>query len=252
MKSRTTLLITLILCSVSFAKYSGGNGEPNNPYQIATPNDLNSIGLDSNDWDKHFLMTADINMAGVDSRDFPTIGFWNKSFTGTFDGNDNTISNFTYSLDEDCMALFAYTDVNCVIKNLTLYKPNISGDTRVAGLVARCRNASISNCHIVSGKITGGNIVAGLIGQCDSGEIINCSSIADVNCGNGDFAGGLIAVNDGNISRCFAKGSVYGYIGVGGLIGASNSGVISDCYADVKGNHDGGFIGFSGPDLEAF
>ena len=56
-------LLTFFLTSSVQAKYSGGTGEPNNPYQIADANDMNDIGNHPEDWDKHFVMVNDINLA---------------------------------------------------------------------------------------------------------------------------------------------------------------------------------------------
>ena len=67
------LAILIILCGFplcAYAKYSGGTGEPNDPYLISTPEDLNAIGHDPNDWDKHFLMTADINLLDFNETNF--------------------------------------------------------------------------------------------------------------------------------------------------------------------------------------
>ena len=60
------IVLTLILCSIiitpTLAKYSGGTGDPNFPYQIADFNDLMTLRADSNDWDKSFILTADIDL----------------------------------------------------------------------------------------------------------------------------------------------------------------------------------------------
>ena len=68
------VILIFLYTGACLAKYSGGTGEPNDPYLIATPNDLNAISLDSNDWDKHFKMIADINMAGTTGDQFNMIG----------------------------------------------------------------------------------------------------------------------------------------------------------------------------------
>jgi hypothetical protein len=47
--------------SLSFG-YSGGTGEPNAPYQIADANDLLALSANTGDYDKSFIMTADINL----------------------------------------------------------------------------------------------------------------------------------------------------------------------------------------------
>lgn len=42
--------------------YSGGNGEPSDPYLISTASDMNEIGQHTEDWNDCFLLTADINL----------------------------------------------------------------------------------------------------------------------------------------------------------------------------------------------
>ena len=56
-----TFVLFLSTAAAYAGTYSGGKGEPNDPYLISTPEDMNAIGTEPNDWDKHFLMTADIN-----------------------------------------------------------------------------------------------------------------------------------------------------------------------------------------------
>jgi hypothetical protein len=62
--SRTiTLLITIFSLSLpAYAKYSGGTGEPNDSYRIATAEDLILLGETPKDYDKHFILTADIGL----------------------------------------------------------------------------------------------------------------------------------------------------------------------------------------------
>ena len=42
--------------------FAGGTGEPNDPYQIATAEQLISIGSDPNLLDKHFILLNDIDL----------------------------------------------------------------------------------------------------------------------------------------------------------------------------------------------
>jgi hypothetical protein len=52
--------LTLTLAARSaFGAYSGGTGEPNNPYQISTREDLLALGADANDYGKCFILMAD-------------------------------------------------------------------------------------------------------------------------------------------------------------------------------------------------
>jgi hypothetical protein len=84
---------SFLLLTCSYADYADGDGSPEFPYEIAEPNQLIYMSQHPEDWDKHFILTADINLALAEPNTFtyPVIG----SFTGTFDGNGHTISNLT-------------------------------------------------------------------------------------------------------------------------------------------------------------
>lgn len=92
----TVLVVICCCCLPAQSKYSGGTGEPNDPYLINTAEQMNEIGLSVNwdDWDKHFKLMADINLADYTGTEFNIIGNYDNPFTGVFDGNDHTISNF--------------------------------------------------------------------------------------------------------------------------------------------------------------
>ena len=63
MKRAIFTLLVISACSIpSLAKYSGGTGEPNTPYQIANAADLMTLANDANDYNKCFIMTADIDL----------------------------------------------------------------------------------------------------------------------------------------------------------------------------------------------
>ena len=127
-QSKAVFSIMVVICllvSRADATYSGGTGEPNNPYRIATPNDLNDIGNHPEDWHKHFVLVNDVNLAGYTGTQFNMIGgnsFTYDPFTGVFDGNGHTISNLTS--DGRSFGLIYcvgdHPETNAEIKNLTL------------------------------------------------------------------------------------------------------------------------------------
>ena len=102
------ITVLFVICCFSLpahAKYGGGTGTPGDPYQIRDANDMQSIGADSNDWDKHFILMADIDLGQFDGKDgrdeFNVVGEYyydggwvEHPFTGVFAGNGHTISNF--------------------------------------------------------------------------------------------------------------------------------------------------------------
>lgn len=246
MKTNTIFLIVLVLTSVCWAKYSGGTGEPNDPYRIATPNDLNSIGLHTEDMNKCFLMTSDINMIGFTGDQFNSIGT-NSEFRGVFDGNNHTIYNFTSV--GDFAGLFIWVDdVNAQIERVTMVNPYVS--TGVAGAIIReLYNGKITNCHVIGGTIQGTMSAGGLCGFADGEyiEIIGCTSSADIS--SYENAGGLAGRFYGTIRNCLASGDVNGSFEVGGLVG-KNRGTVTDCSATGDVNSDdsivGGLIGSCG------
>ena len=95
------ILWVVALCGVGLC-YSGGTGEPNRPYQIADVNNLLELAADVNNYDKCFIMTADVNLAGyifttavIAPDTIADISFQGTKFAGIFNGNDHTISNLT-------------------------------------------------------------------------------------------------------------------------------------------------------------
>ena len=124
-----TAVLLLILVSSASAKYSGGKGEPNNPYQIATADDLIALGEDPNDYDKHFILTADIDLepslpgrkvfdkAVIAPDTGPASGFQGASFTGAVDSNSHTISHLTIT-GIDYLGLFGSLESGARVENL--------------------------------------------------------------------------------------------------------------------------------------
>jgi hypothetical protein len=243
-----TLILTVILCPAALGKYSGGTGEPNDPFLISIPDDLNAIGTDSNDWDKHFLLTADINMADYTGSQFNMIGNDIIPFLGVFDGNNHTVYNFTVeSNSTGNVGLFS--EAVGLVKNVGMADPCISAPNSVAGsLVGKL----LTHGQVVSCWIEGGTIECldggGLIGRTE-GQILQCYSRCNV---SGRDVGGLTGIlYEGTISQCFSDSSITGTNYVGGLVGYVAGSTITNCYATGEvagGNYAGGLIGLM-PDL---
>ncbi len=245
------------------AKYGGGTGEPNNPYLIFNADQMNTIGIDSNDWDKHFLLCADIDLSAFTGTSFNIIGYcvdsWedDKPFTGVFDGNGHTISNFSYtSTDMDYIGIFSYAGFGAEIKNLVLIDPDVDAGTGryVGSLVGWFIGGTMTDCYVDGAAVAGTEGVGGLVGQngicyhadeCHGGEMSNCYSTGSV---SGYWAvGGLVGKsNGGTIYNCYSDSVVSGTAGVGGLMGDNEEGAIFNSYShgSVSGNEQvGGLLG---------
>ena len=120
------------------------------------------------DWDKNFIMTADVNLAGLTLTQVGTDGL---RFTGVFDGNSHVIRNAVINLPSSYyVGLFGNLDGQ--IKNLGVENVSITGYRYVGGLAGFASN-SITNCYS-TGTVSGNSYVGGLIGEFDGGIATSC------------------------------------------------------------------------------
>jgi len=267
--SRVLRVIPLLiaLCFVNlpaYAKYSGGTGEPNDPYQIATHEDLIALGESPEDYGKHFILTADIdldpNLPGRKVFDTAVIGR-EIPFVGVFDGNNHAISHLTISGD-DYLGLFGRTDDGAMISNLALEAVVVSGTGVFVGGLVGDNRGTVTSCHS-TGSVSGdggwfwsSGGVGGLVGTNEGGRITTSYSSGDV--GGIAHVGGLVGENGGGVADCYSTSTVRGDVSVGGLVGSNavwwsafgysffTGGVITRCHSTglVIGKEEvGGLVG---------
>ena len=129
-------------------KYSGGSGTKQNPCIICFAEEMQQIGAHSEDWDKHFRLTSDVDMGGYTGTQYNVIGKFPAGiagggpFKGSFDGGGHSIYNLNYTTTEKkngigLFGLVANQDEPVVIKDLTLVDPHFDvgpgGDTGFSG-----------------------------------------------------------------------------------------------------------------------
>jgi len=263
-RTRRTIPFLIAVCLATLpvhAKYSGGTGEPNDPYQIATAADLIALGETPEDYDKHFILTADIdldpNLPGRKVFDRAVIapnnspGPWSSfdgpSFTGVFDGQGHTIRHLTIA-GEDYLGLFgSLGDSRAKITDLGLEAVSVKGTQMYVGGLAGRNGGSISMCHS-AGSVVACAYVGGLLGW-NGGTVIQCHSTGAVRgIELGVHIGGLVGWNDAEVTECYDTGSVSGTSRVGGLVGENNGGCITASHSDsmVSGDSDiGGLAGMN-------
>jgi len=218
----------------TIAQYSGGSGTEADPYQIANKQDLLTMAAAIEDYDKHFILTADIDLAGqtfttaLIARDMDASdrNFQGASFRGTFDGRGHSIMNLTINnYNGDYVGLFGGN--GGTIKNLTLSNAMVRGDW-YAGLLAGDNWGTISHCFVY-GSIDADELVGGITAV-NYGLIERCYANCDVY--GTDTCGVAIGQNYGDVYRCSADGAVGGIWIIGGLVGENlEGGDISDCYS---------------------
>jgi hypothetical protein len=261
--SAAILTAILYICGNLLAgTYSGGNGSAGNPYQIAIKEDLLSLAAEVNDYNKCFILTADINMAGqvftqsVVAPDINSniLSFQGTMFSGNFNGNGHVVHNLTiHASGNDFIGLFGCVGPDGQIRNLGVKNVNIIGLFAVGALAGYSGHDSISNCYS-TGSVRGSSgsyYIGALVGYSEYSSIRDCYSTVNILDGS-DCVGGLVGYNwSGSISNCYSTGNVTcsgGSQNIGGLAGENLYGSITYCYStgSVSGNSNvGGLIGFS-------
>ena len=241
------------LDAVAQRKYGGGTGEPNDPYQIATPENLMLLGETPADYDKHFIMTDDIdldpNLLGRNVFDRAVIapdtdpnvneysynGFDGPGFRGVFDGNRHTISHLTIT-GKDYLALFGQLASRAEVRNLAVVDVNITASGYYVGGLVGSNAGMITNCYS-TGSVFGCSYIGGLVGDMRPDSILaHCCTGSSVSGGQESYnLGGLVGYNNyGEVDHCFASGSVCSgnrSESLGGLVGGYLRGAIRYCYA---------------------
>ncbi len=230
-------------------KYSGGSGTQGDPYQIATKQDLLDLGANTDDYDKHFIVTADIDLDGetftsaVIAPSATQTSWQGPAFEGTFDGDNHAISNLNIN-GGDFLGLFGRLGEFGVLRNIVLRDMIINGNKYLGGLCAvngtdTSSGGNIEDCF-ASGSINGGygsHGIGGLCGQVRSGgQVTNCCAQVTINteAGANIHIGGLSGmVEASTVETSYADCTVLcgsNSSQIGGLFGASYSSTVLNCY----------------------
>jgi hypothetical protein len=199
----------------------------------------------------NYIVVNDIDASGTvnwnNGQGFNPVGTFdieqaNSEFTGSFDGQNHTISNlYINRLDDKYVGLFGRIGAGGEVKNVGVINVNITGKESVGGLVGSNYKGNISNSYS-TGNVSGDNKVGGLAGGNSNSNISNSYATGSVTGDN--IVGGLVGGNYGTVSNSYSTGNVSGELKyVGGLVGENSNGNISNSYS--TGNVTGGesFVG---------
>ncbi len=178
-------------------------------------------------------------------------------FSGTFSGNDFTISNLFINITTGHwgVGFFGAISSTAQLQNVHIRGGNITrtGVTSqyLGGLVGSVNGATISNSSVTLDEISGTSNVGGLVGSVNGATI--SSSIATVGSISGTGSvGGLVGAGN-NVAISFSLATVGSVSGtdlyLGGLVGLGDGATISSSVATVGsisgGGNVGGLIGFA-------
>ena len=257
--------------------FAGGSGTKDDPYQIATAEQLaklakevNSGAVSQNHSMEYFKLTNSIDLSG---HRWVPIGYGNTTntfgFYGYFDGNDQTITglyvdergnNVDAGLFGSVVAHSTETLLkNIYIENAEVYAGDETDDTQGlaygAGVLAGSLGTSypteyavIENCH-VTGQVDSKMYAGGLVGSVNYGHISNCTS--DTTVTGHTASGGFVGYPfQSSLKNNTAKGSVSstGH-STGGFAGSANGGCTfanntTEASATSTAWSTGGFVGY--------
>ena len=266
------LLILALLCGAVLLAHPTaawaltGTGTQEDPYRISSAAELQAFAklVNDGDGDACAVLTDNItinekvldedgslNESAADTfTQWTPIGNGSKPYTGTFDGDNKTISGLYINSDAEYVGLFGYIGTNGTVKNLALADSSINSSgvsSYVGGICGVNEWGSISNCSN-SGDVSGSSSYVGGICGDSGGSITGCSNSGTVS-GSGIYVGGICgAGNGGWIEDCSNSGDVSGSGVVGGICGLNNGGCIEDCSnsGDVgSGSNVGGICGLN-------
>ena len=223
MKVFCAVVLLSAIGNAVMAKYSGGSGTVIDPYLIATAADMNTIGANSSDWDKHFKMIADVDLAGYRGTMLKCIGDdLSRTFKGVFDGQGHTISNYNYATTDTTQLIGIFGMISGEIKNVGVINPNVVAPNAVvvSSLVGQSEYSGyVNNCFVRGGSVKGKSYVGPLIGFVGANsKVENCYAVSSTE--GESFVGGLAGANYGRIYYCYASSAVTcGGSYTGGLAG---------------------------------
>ena len=228
--------------------FAGGTGTADDPYQIATADDLLEFAKlvnDDGETTANAILTADIDLS---DKSWIPIGSINQ-YRGTFDGDGHTISGLYIDSNDYYQGLFGYLstdgDNTGTVQNLTV-SGSVSGGMYVGGIAGNNRG-SVTGCAF-SGSVSGNSYVGGVVGE-NSGSVTNCAFSGSVT-SSSSYVGGVVGENsDGStVENCYNTGTVTGTDDyVGGVVGENRGiSIVKNCYntGAVSGGEDvGGVVG---------
>lgn len=202
----------------------------------------------ASDASSNYILMRSLDFTGIDFTPIPT-------FSGTFEGIENTLSNITLNITDGNGGIFAEntgTIQNLIVEGATVTKTGSLDNNGGTAILAGVNNNKISNCIINSSSLSaslsskGTDVGIGLlVGTNNNGKTISeCTvdaSRLSVGGSNNAHIGGLVGYNlTGNIEFSFVKSATnitYTSTGaeanIGGLIGRNKGGTIKGCSTNI-------------------
>lgn len=166
-------------------------------------------------------------------------------YSGTFDGNNKTVSGLYFNGDSTCIGLFGSSESDGNIKNVGVVDSYFKGNDHVGGV---CGNnaGTITNCYNAGNltAIESSATVGGICGYNNGGTVTNCYNTGTVTAtGSVASGGGVRGCSIAPISNCYNIGTVTATSSSADISGICGYyfGPIKNCYylADTEDENGG-------------
>nr|MBP8083544.1 hypothetical protein [Spirochaetota bacterium] len=222
-------------------------------YEIYSATRVSDLEMLRNNLNGRFRLMDNIEIDGnMDPIGSFTNGDPNKPFTGIFDGNDKTLSNFNIQADKNSAGLFAVN--KGTIKNLNVLKASFNiGIIDYVGIICGRNEGIIDDCDVSNSNINGRSVIGIICGQNYTGTVSNCD-VSDISISAVGSAGGIVGSNNGVIETCTSATASSKDISTtsanaGGIAGVAFGGKISNSSSTAvvnspNGDNIGGIAGW--------
>ena len=199
-KKRVMALLLAVLLAAGIAIPAAA--ADNQVIHIVTAEDLRTFArncqLDSYSVGLSVLLDEDIDMGGEAIQPIP-------SFSGAFNGNGHSITNFTLATDGSHQGFFRYIEEGARVINLKLSGTITPDGTREnVGGIAGTNRGTISGCAF-DGTVAGLTNVGGVAGE-NYGTVKNCTVTGKVT--GKRYTGGVVGFNNGTIDSAYNHAEV--------------------------------------------
>ena len=166
-------------------------------------------------------------------------------YSGTFDGNNKTVSGLYFNGDSTCIGLFGSSESDGNIKNVGVVDSYFKGNDHVGGV---CGNnaGTITNCYNAGNltAIESSATIGGICGYNNGGTVTNCYNTGTVTAtGSVASVGGVCGCSIAPISNCYNIGTVTATSSSADISGICGYyfGPIKNCYylADTEDENGG-------------
>lgn len=214
-----------------YTEVSEGNYTVNNEKGLKNLAELVNNGAT----DINITLNTDLNLTNME---WTPIGTESQPYTGTFDGNNYTITGLTVNQTRNYVGLIGCIGSDGTVKNVKLENVNITGDGYFVGGVAGTNYGTIENCSVDGTLTNNRHYLGGVVGN-NYGSIIGCSSSGTIT-GTSPNVGGIGGQSvGGTIMACYSVANIKGRSSSGGVLGQTNrETVVIACY-HAKGNVTG-------------